>query len=97
MQHSAMTTTGVMTKTEEHWAWADLGRCREIPDLFYNAEDEAKSIRRRKEAAAKKLCAQCPVIDACLRHATANRELYGVWGGMTEAERHRRAGRVRTG
>ncbi|MBS7547595.1 WhiB family transcriptional regulator [Dietzia massiliensis] len=91
MQHS------VLTKTDEQWAWADLGRCRDIPDLFYNGEDEAKATRRRKEAAAKKLCAQCPVIDACRRHATYNRELYGVWGGMTEAERHRQAGRVRTG
>lgn len=54
MQHS------VLTKTDEQWAWADLGRCRDIPDLFYNGEDEAKATRRRKETAAKKLCAQCP-------------------------------------
>lgn len=86
-----------MTRLDDRWAWADSGMCREIPDLFFNSEDEAKSTRRRKEAAAKKLCGRCPVIDACRQHAMAQRELYGVWGGMTEAERHRRAGRVRTG
>lgn len=91
MRHSAV------TKTDERWAWADLGRCRETPDLFYNSDEEAKATRRRKEAAAKKLCGQCPVIEACRQHAQASRELYGVWGGMTESERHRLAGRVRTG
>lgn len=86
-----------MSALDARWAWADYGMCRALPDLFYNSEDEAKSTRRRKEAAAKKLCGRCPVIEACRRHAMDQRELYGVWGGMTEAERHRLAGRVRTG
>ncbi len=85
------------TRLDEQWAWAERGRCRDIPDLFYNAEDEPKGVRRRKEAAAKQLCAQCPVLAECAAHAAANRELYGVWGGMSEAERHRQAGRLRTG
>ena len=42
-----------MTRLDDRWAWADSGMCREIPDLFYNSEDEAKSTRRRKEAAAQ--------------------------------------------
>lgn len=86
-----------ITRIDERWAWADQGMCRDVPDLFYNSEDEPKSLRRRKEAAAKKLCGQCPVLAECAAHAEENRELYGVWGGMTEAERHRQAGRVRTG
>lgn len=86
-----------MSALDARWAWADYGMCRALPDLFYNSEDEARSTRRRKEAAAKKLCGRCPVIEACRRHAMDQRELYGVWGGMTEAERHRLAGRVRTG
>ncbi|KAA0917891.1 WhiB family transcriptional regulator [Dietzia sp. ANT_WB102] len=85
------------TEIDEQWAWADYGNCQELPDLFYNSEDEAKSLRRRKESAAKKLCGRCPVIAQCRAHALAGRELYGVWGGMTEAERHRLAGRARTG
>jgi WhiB family redox-sensing transcriptional regulator len=85
------------TWLEQHWAWADRGACTALPDLFYNAEDEPKGVRRRKEAAAKKLCAGCPVLAECRAHAMANRELYGVWGGLTESERHRLAGRQRTG
>ena len=91
MQYNAV------TKIEEYWAWADAGHCRELPDLFYNAEDEPKGVRRRKEAAAVKICQSCPVLAQCQRHAEENKELYGVWGGMTEAERHRAAGRLRTG
>lgn len=87
----------IATRLDDLWTWADRGRCRDVPDLFYNAEDEPKSVRRRKEAAAKKLCEQCPVLAECAAHAQANRELYGVWGGMSEAERHRQAGRLRTG
>jgi len=87
----------VVTGVEQRWGWADQGMCRQTPDLFYNTEGEAKGLRRRKEAAAKKLCAQCPVLAHCRDQAMAGRELYGVWGGMTEGERHRMAGRSRTG
>lgn len=87
----------VTTRIDERWAWADHGTCRSLPELFYNAEEESKLVRRRKEAAAKELCGQCPVLAECAAHAVANRELSGEWGGMTEAERHRLAGRARTG
>ena len=43
----------------------------------------------RRQAAAKAVCARCPVIDACLKHALSVREPYGVWGGMSEEERAR--------
>ncbi|MBB1029695.1 WhiB family transcriptional regulator [Dietzia sp. SLG310A2-38A2] len=89
--------TTATRRIDEGWAWAEHGMCQDVPDLFYNAENESKSLRRRKETAAKKLCAQCPVIEQCRAHAVAHRELYGVWGGMSEADRHRLAGRVRTG
>ena len=85
------------TRIDDPWAWADHGMCRDVPDLFYNGEDEPKGLRRRKEAAAKKLCGRCHVLDECRTHAMDNRELYGVWGGLTESERHQLAGRRRTG
>ena len=75
-----------LTRIDEQWDWADHGHCQALPDLFYNSEHEPKGVRRRKEAAAK-----------CREHALVNSELYGVWGGMSEAERHREAGRTRTG
>ena len=85
------------TRIDEQWAWADRGECQDVPDLFYNAEGEPKGLRRRKESAAKELCERCPVLAECRTHAMVNRELYGVWGGLTEGERHRLAGRLRTG
>jgi WhiB family redox-sensing transcriptional regulator len=44
--------------------------------------------RQRREDAAKALCARCPVIEQCREHALRVQEPYGVWGGLSEAERH---------
>ena len=33
-------------------------------------------------AAAKRICAACPVREACLAGAVARREPWGVWGGQ---------------
>jgi WhiB family redox-sensing transcriptional regulator len=33
-------------------------------------------------AAAKRLCAECPVLVPCLEGAMARREPWGVWGGQ---------------
>ncbi|AWH92889.1 WhiB family transcriptional regulator [Dietzia lutea] len=83
--------------TSEFWGWRDEGACLGHNDLFYSAEDEPKSVRRRKEDAAKAICAGCQVLDICRQFAIDAGELYGVWGGMTESDRHRLAGRHRTG
>lgn len=36
---------------------------------------------------AKQICRACPVRRRCLRQAVRDRELYGVWGGLTGQER----------
>jgi WhiB family redox-sensing transcriptional regulator len=33
------------------------------------------------------VCADCPVIESCRRHALEVQEQYGVWGGLSEEER----------
>lgn len=81
----------------EHYWWVDQAACRGREDLFYNDDDETKGTRRAKERRAKGLCAGCPVLGPCLAHAIDRPERYGVWGGLTESERHRLAGRKRTG
>jgi len=48
--------------------------CVSAPDLFF-AEHAAQL------AAAKALCADCPVRELCLAGALERREPYGVWGG----------------
>ena len=79
------------------WDWQLGARCRQLPTAaFFHPWGERGDRRHRREAAAKEICAGCPVIEACARHALAAREQYGVWGGIGEDERRamlRRAGR----
>jgi WhiB family redox-sensing transcriptional regulator len=64
-------------------SWRQRGACRGIdPDTFYPPSDE-------EAGPAKAICAECPVREACLEFALANRERDGVWGGATERERRR--------
>ena len=41
----------------------------------------------RRAGTANAVCATCPVQAACLEHALATVEGWGVWGGATEDER----------
>ncbi|MFD7007886.1 WhiB family transcriptional regulator [Rhodococcus jostii] len=43
------------------------------------------------------MCSQCPVRQACRDHALTARELFGIWGGMSEEDRDRVFGRGRAG
>ena len=70
------------------WDWQLQGTCREEdPELFFHPEGERGPSRRNRERAAKAVCARCPVVLECARHALAVREPYGVWGALSEDER----------
>jgi WhiB family redox-sensing transcriptional regulator len=70
------------------YAWQERGACRSTdPEQFFAADAERGQSRAARESRAKALCAQCPVIEPCFRHAMAVREPYGVWGGTTPEER----------
>jgi WhiB family redox-sensing transcriptional regulator len=72
----------------DNWEWQLLGSCRkEDTELFFHPEGERGPRRDNREAAAKAVCAGCPVVAACRAHALAAREPYGVWGGLAEHER----------
>jgi WhiB family redox-sensing transcriptional regulator len=63
---------------------AARGRCAQPgadPELWFTPG-------REKRAAAA--CRACPVIDGCAEWAAACRPAFGVWAGMTPAERNRR-------
>jgi len=63
--------------------WRKRADCRGIdPEIFFPVTDEDAE-------EAKAICAVCPVRQACLEYALANREREGVWGGATERERRR--------
>lgn len=65
--------------------------CMSAPDLFFVEQDQPMT--HANNNLAKKLCAQCPVINICRNYAIEADEAFGVWGGMTAGER-RRAKRI---
>lgn len=62
--------------------WETQAQCRSVPDakdLFFS--EELADI-----AAAKRVCADCPVIAECLEGAIRRGEPWGVWGGQLFAK-----------
>lgn len=78
--------------------WQESAACRGYDsNLFIEPDDERTSVRIRREQAAKRVCAACPVRFECLRFAESGPEVFGVWGGTTQRERRvRRRRRGRT-
>ena len=80
-------------------AAASIGRdseraaCRDgDPDLFFGPGSEWPKARAVRVAKARAYCFACPIRLACLEAARANRETYGVWGGIDfETERDQRS------
>lgn len=63
--------------------WRDSALCAQTdPDAFY--PENGGSTR-----AAKRICADCPVQNECLLDALDRGEEFGVWGGLSRAERRR--------
>lgn len=68
--------------------WQLRAACRGADtEQFFHPENERGARRVAREAAAKAICAGCPVIRECAAYALRMREPYGIWGGMGEAER----------
>ena len=82
--------------------WRDRAACLdENPELFFpigNADPAFHQIEQ-----ARVVCRGCEVVQTCLSWAIDSRQDAGVWGGLSEDERHalkrrnaraHRAGRV---
>lgn len=69
--------------TGEH-QWTQQAACAEdgVGPMFPHEQD-ADGL-----AYAKSICARCPVVADCLASAMENNERFGVWGGLSEAERY---------
>ncbi len=69
-------------------SWREQAACRTVePDVFFPERGESV-------AAAKRVCAGCPVRDECLEFAEETLQKFGVWGGLSERQRRmRRKGR----
>jgi WhiB family redox-sensing transcriptional regulator len=70
------------------WSWQGQAACRSVGStLFYSPDGERGSRKRRRERAAKAICATCPVVEVCAAYALACRETHGTWGGLSESDR----------
>ncbi|AYJ48875.1 WhiB family transcriptional regulator [Rhodococcus sp. P1Y] len=80
----------------DQWEWQLRAQCRSMPvSIFYPPHGLRGHSLTRYEAAAKLVCVPCPVRAACLGHAVAVHEPYGIWGGLTARERNVGDGRDR--
>ncbi|MFI5674227.1 WhiB family transcriptional regulator [Streptomyces cellulosae] len=66
--------------------WLRSAACvGEDPELFFPVGTTGPALR--EIAAAKRVCARCPVTSQCLRFALDSGQTSGVWGGTCEEER----------
>lgn len=63
--------------------WRHRAACRDLDTAVFFPESDEQA------AAAKLICATCPVRAACLEFAIVTRQDDGVWGGLDENERRR--------
>lgn len=80
--------------------WRNGAACaEESPELFFPIENADHTNLQADKARA--ICGRCEVVDSCLRWAIESGQEAGVWGGLSEDERHalkgRKAGAGRTG
>ena len=63
--------------------WMGEGLCRTTPHIDFFPTTGAGV------AAARKVCAKCPVRPECLEYALQEGVTHGVWGGSSDRERQR--------
>ena len=61
--------------------WTTRAACR-------NGSPDTLFVQGAAQNRAKSVCLGCPVRTECLADSLDNRVEFGVWGGMTERERH---------
>lgn len=71
--------------------WMADGLCANKPPALFFPSDGVGVEK------AKSICAECPVMHACLEYALENRIDHGVWGGTSERQRRRIARARRAG
>lgn len=69
-------------------SWSQQAACRQPgvdAELFFPVSESGPALR--EIAAAKAICARCPVAAACRDWALRSGEVAGIWGGTTPSER----------
>lgn len=76
-----------MSRIGNFRSWWDLAACQRVdPELFFPVSQFGPG--RTQVARAKAVCAACSVRQTCLDYAMATDQVHGVWGGLSEEERH---------
>ena len=87
---SASLASEVVIDVRDHHSsgasWQSIASCNGQTDLFFAAPGERPEARARREAKARQICLNCPVLAPCQAWARDNRE-YGFWGGESEEDR----------
>jgi WhiB family redox-sensing transcriptional regulator len=74
--------------------WRLEAACRDAdPELFF--PEAGTGGARAKVKTARLICRGCPVSATCLNWALDTGQEAGIWGGLTEGERHRLRRRLR--
>jgi WhiB family redox-sensing transcriptional regulator len=69
--------------------WRSRAACRGLDTEVFFPLHATRGPATPREAAAKRVCARCPVVAECLRFALRHGEDWGIWGGLSSHERRR--------
>lgn len=72
-------------------SWRSQAHCRQANAAYFfpPSHFERKPEKDQREGVARRLCADCPVRQACLDYALSVGETHGIWGGLNELQRRR--------
>ncbi len=80
--------------------WHTLALCRRTSWCAWFGDDDIRdrpTLRPTVLAAARALCAACPVQRRCLTHALTQPEHYGIWAGTSGRQRDAMHDRIERG
>lgn len=67
--------------------WRQQAACAGMDVNLFFPVGEFRGVHAVQVEEAKRVCRRCSVRDECLESALESREKYGVFGGLTPAER----------
>lgn len=78
----------------------ELAACYGKDTALFFADEELRGTNRNTDVEkAQEICAACPIIGHCREYSLRTRQEFGIWGGLTAAERRkelrRRDGKAR--
>jgi WhiB family redox-sensing transcriptional regulator len=79
----------VSPQMSEQARWVSRAACREHPrpHIFDTYTKRGVTVIDEDVKEARSVCAGCPVLLRCLRHAVTYEVTHGVWGGLVVEER----------